>query len=62
VQDDGRGFDVEAVLTGEEGYQDPRAQSLVTLKEKFELVRGTVSIVSSEADGTSVRMELPIND
>ncbi|MEP7290157.1 MAG: sensor histidine kinase [Chloroflexota bacterium] len=62
VQDDGRGFDVEAALSGEEGYQDPRAQSMVTLKEKFELVRGTVSIVSSEADGTSVRMELPIND
>ncbi len=62
VQDNGRGFDVEAALGGEDGYQDPRAQSLVTLKEKFELIRGTVSIVSSETEGTLVRMELPVND
>lgn len=62
VQDNGRGFDIEAALNGEEGYQDPRAQSLVTLKEKFELIRGTMAIVSNEADGTTVRMELPIND
>ncbi len=62
VQDNGRGFDVEAALNGEENYQDPRAQSMVTLKEKFELVRGSVSIISNEADGTTVRMELPVND
>ncbi|MEO8398008.1 MAG: histidine kinase [Chloroflexota bacterium] len=62
VEDNGRGFDAEAALSGEENYQDPRVQSLVTLKEKFELVRGSVSITSGEADGTSVRLELPIND
>lgn len=62
VQDNGRGFDVEAALNGEEGYQDPRVQSLITLKEKFELIRGTVSMVSNEADGTVVRLELPVND
>jgi two-component system sensor histidine kinase DegS len=62
VEDNGRGFDAEAALSGEENYQDPRVQSMVTLKEKFELVRGSVSITSGEADGTSVRLELPIND
>lgn len=62
VQDNGRGFDVEAALNGEEGYQDPRVQSLITLKEKFELIRGTVSMVSNETDGTIVRLELPVND
>lgn len=62
VQDDGRGFDAEAALNGEEGYQDPRIQSFIALKERYELVRGTVSINSSEADGTTVRLELPIND
>ncbi len=62
VEDNGRGFDVEAALNGEEGYQDPRVQSMMTLKEKFELIRGTLIISSSEAEGTSVRLELPIND
>ncbi len=62
VEDNGRGFDAEAAFSGEENYQDPRVQSLITLKEKFELIRGTVAITSNEAEGTSVRMELPIND
>jgi two-component system sensor histidine kinase DegS len=62
VDDNGRGFDAEAALTGEENYQDPRAQAVVTLKEKFELVRGSLSVTSGETEGTSVRMELPTND
>jgi two-component system sensor histidine kinase DegS len=62
VQDNGRGFDVEAALNAEDSYQDPRAQSLVTLKEKFELIRGSVSISSNETEGTMVRLELPVND
>lgn len=62
VEDNGRGFDAEAAFSGEEGHQDPRVSSLITLKEKFELVRGSLSVNSSEADGTSVRMELPTDD
>ncbi len=62
VEDNGRGFDAEAALNGEEGYQDPRVQSLITLKEKYELIRGSMTILSSESEGTAVRIELPIND
>ncbi len=62
VEDNGRGFDAEAALNGEEGYQDPRVQSLITLREKYELIRGTMTIMSSESEGTAVRMELPVND
>ncbi|HVU12689.1 MAG TPA: sensor histidine kinase [Phototrophicaceae bacterium] len=62
VEDNGRGFDAEAALSGEEGNQDPRVQSLITLREKYELVRGSMALTSSEADGTSVRLELPVND
>src|SRR5664279_5014365 len=54
VEDNGRGFDADAALNGEEGYQDPRVQSFITLKEKFDLVRGSVAITSNESDGTSV--------
>ncbi|MFN8451110.1 MAG: histidine kinase [Anaerolineae bacterium] len=63
VEDNGRGFDAEAAMSGaEENYQDPRVQSLMTLKEKFELIRGSVAINSSETEGTSIRLELPVND
>jgi two-component system, NarL family, sensor histidine kinase DegS len=63
VEDDGRGFDAEAALSGQDHHSsDPRAQSIVTLKEKYELVGGIVSVTSSETEGTTVRLELPIND
>ena len=62
VEDNGRGFDADAALNGEEGYQDPRVQSFITLKEKFDLVRGSVTITSNETDGTAVRLELPVED
>jgi two-component system sensor histidine kinase DegS len=63
VEDNGRGFDAESAFTGsEEVNQNPRVQSIVTLKEKFELVRGSLVVTSTEGDGTSVRMELPTND
>jgi two-component system sensor histidine kinase DegS len=62
IEDNGRGFNAEALLTSEEGHQDARAQDLITLKEKFELVGGSVSINSDETNGTMVRMEIPAND
>jgi two-component system sensor histidine kinase DegS len=63
VEDNGRGFDAEAALIGDENYQqDPRAQSLITLKQKFELVGGSVSVYSGEEQSTNVRLELPAND
>lgn len=64
VEDNGRGFDAEAAFSNEDGQhaQDPRVQSLITLKEKFELIKGSASIVSGEADGTAVRLELPTSD
>jgi two-component system sensor histidine kinase DegS len=62
VDDNGRGFDAEAAFSGEETIHAPRVQSLITLREKFELVRGSVRIESSEGSGTSVRLELPASD
>ncbi|MFW5696698.1 MAG: sensor histidine kinase, partial [Phototrophicaceae bacterium] len=58
VRDNGRGFDAEAVFS-DEGHRDARAQGLVTLREKFELVGGTLSIKSGENEGTQVRVEIP---
>jgi two-component system sensor histidine kinase DegS len=62
VEDNGRGFDAEAALSGQEGVTDPRAQSIITLKEKFELIGGSLAIISSETEGTTVRLELPTGD
>jgi two-component system, NarL family, sensor histidine kinase DegS len=65
VEDNGRGFDVQATMTqgSNEGQaNDPRAQSILTMKEKFELVGGSLSVVSSETDGTIVRFELPVDE
>lgn len=62
VEDNGRGFDAEAALSGQEGVTDPRAQSIITLKEKFELIGGSLAIMSSETEGTTVRLELPTGD
>lgn len=59
VQDNGRGFDAQAIFDMEDAQLDTRAKGLLTLKERFELVKGSVSIQSSEADGTLVRLELP---
>ena len=63
VEDDGRGFDAELALSNQDTHQnDPRVQSIITLKEKFELVGGSVSVTSDESDGTVVRFELPVGD
>jgi two-component system sensor histidine kinase DegS len=60
VEDNGRGFDADAVFSGEESpSNDARAQGLMMLKEKYELVEGAVVVDSSESDGTTVRLELP---
>lgn len=64
VEDNGRGFDVQSALSPDSEIHnpDPRVQSITTLKEKFELVGGTLTITSSETEGTTVRLELPASD
>jgi len=62
VQDNGRGFDAQAAFSGEEGYQDTRSQGLITLKEKFELIGGSLAVFSGETEGTTVRVELPAGE
>jgi two-component system sensor histidine kinase DegS len=63
IEDNGRGFDAETALaSSEEHFQDPRVQSLITLRERFELIGGNTTILSSESEGTSVRLDLPDDD
>lgn len=61
VEDNGRFFDAETQLENAHA-DDPRAQGIITLREKFELVGGTVSINSMEGTLTEVHFEIPVGD
>jgi two-component system sensor histidine kinase DegS len=62
VEDNGRGFDAQSALSGDETGNEPRVQSIITLREKFELVGGKLLVTSHEADGTQIHVELPSSD
>ena len=61
VQDNGRGFDAEAIFSEDEDQHldDARSRGLINLRQRFELVGGSMAVQSSESDGTVVRLELP---
>lgn len=61
VEDNGRTFNTEALL-GNEQPDDPRTQGFQTLREKFELIGGTISVTSDEGQGTQCRFEMAIQD
>ncbi len=58
VHDNGRAVNVEELFSESE-HHDTRAQGFLTLKEKFELVKGAFKITSNESEGTLIRLELP---
>jgi two-component system, NarL family, sensor histidine kinase DegS len=62
VEDNGRGFDAEEAFSGDPTHLEPRAQGVLTLKEKFELIKGSLSVSSGETEGTRVHIELPAGD
>ncbi len=53
IVDDGRGFDVAETLLGHDGY------GLHTMRERMELVGGTLTIDSAPGRGTRVIARLP---
>ena len=63
VQDNGRGFDATNIFDASRGDTDnARVQALNMLKNKLELVGGSIEVRSNENEGTTVRMELPAGD
>lgn len=64
VEDDGRGFDADAVFETEDDsiVDDGRVSAMVMLRNKVELVGGTMDVQSSENDGSAIRIEVPIDD
>lgn len=57
IEDDGEGFDVEQVHPGGDSL---RGIGLLGMRERLELVGGTVHIDSALGQGTRVSMEMPV--
>ena len=59
VIDNGRGFDVESV---EKNYRSRGSLGLINLRERADLIGGTVNIESVEGEGTCVTLVVPISE
>jgi signal transduction histidine kinase len=59
IQDDGVGFDVEAVTRA---YDQRGSLGMVNLRERTELINGLLDIRSAPGKGTMVRVYIPLNE
>lgn len=59
VEDDGQGFDPEVDLDPSQG--DSNVQQLNSIRERVELVNGTMEIFSEEGEGSQFQIILPIH-
>ncbi len=58
VKDDGSGFDVEEAISSKDR---PRGLGLLGMRERIELMNGTLSIQSRPRGGTEINIEIPLN-
>lgn len=58
ISDDGMGFNVEEAISSRDR---PRGLGLLGMKERVELMNGTLSIRSHRNQGTEIAIEIPIN-
>jgi signal transduction histidine kinase len=59
VQDNGVGFDMNAVNTN---YEERGSFGMVNMRERAELLDGTLKIESSEGAGTTITVFIPLSD
>jgi len=57
IQDDGRGFDVQAVLARR---ATDRGMGLATMAERVRILGGTIQIDSTPGQGTTVAFTVPV--
>jgi len=57
VRDDGKGFDLSQI---EANYGQRGSLGLLNMRERAEIARGTLEIVSEKEKGTTVRLSLPL--
>jgi signal transduction histidine kinase len=58
VEDDGRGFELEALRNSKDGYK--HHLGLVSIQERVEMLDGSVKIYSSPGHGTSMQARIPV--
>lgn len=58
VSDNGRGFDVEEVLSG----QRPDSYGLLGMRERVEMLEGKFRVTSQRGKGTQVRVQIPYRE
>ncbi|MBI2831579.1 MAG: GAF domain-containing protein [Chloroflexi bacterium] len=58
VEDNGVGFDVEKVISSADR---PRGLGLLGMRERVELINGTLRILSYPGSGTEIDIEIPLN-
>ena len=58
ISDDGKGFDVEEAISSRER---PRGLGLLGMKERVEMMNGTLIIRSRRGQGTETNIEIPVN-
>ncbi len=59
VEDDGKGFNVDEVLTH---YETRGSLGMVNMQERAEMVRGVVELDSKPGEGTRVRLWIPLDE
>jgi signal transduction histidine kinase len=60
IEDDGVGFDVGAGADTHAQHPQRGGVGLISMRERMEMVGGTLTIVSSPGAGTSVYVEVPL--
>jgi len=58
IKDDGIGFDVEEAVSSKDR---PRGLGLLGMKERIELLDGTLNISSRPGDGTRIHIKIPLS-
>jgi len=61
VEDNGQGFDIESILAESEDapQSDEKALSLKTLRERLEMVGGSLEVMSEEGRGSRITARIP---
>jgi two-component system sensor histidine kinase UhpB len=59
VEDDGTGFDVDAVQLR---YDERTSLGMINMHERAELVGGTLTIASAPGEGTHITLTMPLRE